>query len=530
MRGMTHAFTAFVCVAGGVLGCDARIRVDLAEVAPRPLGFREATFFPQHEHHVPSSVDDYEWAYFQQAGGLAIGDIDTDGLEDLFASGGAEGHQLFRNLGGGSFAAVHDGLPAITGFVSSATFADVDGDGDDDLLLSHLLAPRRMTLLRNEGGVFVDGTDEAGLGDVGGLPAWSTSFADIDGDGDIDFFVPGWLHWDTAEPIPSAHVFCNDGEGRFDDCSVWSGMAAHFARQVDSSFTATFADLDEDGAPDLLVAADYGRSEYFRGTGDGRFTSVPASAYLSIDLGMGAVVGDFNGDHHLDWFVTAAWFPGETYNSNGNRLMFGDGRGTLTDVTTTTGVGDGGWGWGACAADFDLDGDEDLFHVNGYEARPYSDLTSFGIADLSRLFLNERGVFSESAAMLGLDDAAHLTSAVCADFDGDGDVDIATQAVDGALRSYENTLFTARRFIAIDLVGSDRNRAAVGARVVVSAGDTSQVRERIIANTHTSGQSKRLHFGVGSADRADIVVRWPDGSRSEHRRLLTNRRHVLRQP
>ena len=114
--------------------------------------------------------------------GVALGDVDGDGAEDLFASGGVGPHSLFRNNGDGTFADWSHVLPGVVEFVSSATFADIDGDGDDDLLLSHLLASRGLTLWRNDEGVFVDVTGEAGLSGFVTEAAWSVTFADVDHD------------------------------------------------------------------------------------------------------------------------------------------------------------------------------------------------------------------------------------------------------------------------------------------------------------------------------------------------------------
>lgn len=510
----------------GTTGCDARQR----SRPPSSFVFREANFFPPHQHTVRSDVTDFEWAYYQQGGGLAVGDFDSDGLEDLFASGGAHGHQLFRNVGAGRFVAVPEALPAINGFVSSATFADVDGDGDDDLLLSHLLAERGLTLLINDGGRFVDHTAAAGLGNFTPEAAWSTSFADIDADGDLDFFVAQWLHWRTDAPRVSPHMFCNAGDGAFLDCSDHAGMTAHFAMAVDSSFTATFSDLDEDGFVDLLLAADYRRSHLFRGEGDGRFTSSPESNLLEIYLGMGSVVADFDGDKHMDWFVSAVFFPVAMDNTNGNRLMLGDGTGVMRDVTHSSGAADGGWGWGACAADFDLDGDQDLFQVNGYQARPSDVVVQFAENDVNRLFLNDgHAAFSDATVGLGLHDQSHTTSTVCTDFDGDGDIDIATMTVGGQLRGYENALFSGT-YVSLELVAPGRNHRAIGARVLLLSNGVEQTRECRIDNTHTSGQSIRLHFGVPGATNVDVQVSWPDGHTSQHLGLPTGRHHTLHHP
>ncbi|MBK8409993.1 MAG: VCBS repeat-containing protein [Sandaracinaceae bacterium] len=161
-------------------------------------------------------------------------------------------------------------------------------------------------------------------------------------------------------------------------------MTDHFAGDVDSSFTATFSDIDSDGLPDLLLAADYRRSQVFIGD-SGSFRPPTTSIALEIGFGMGSVVADFNGDLNQDWFVTGIFFPFDTSNNNGNRLMLGDGRGGIVDISARTGIQSGGGGLVGCSTRVDLDGDIDIFHVNGYHSRPHTDLTRFAIVDPVRL-------------------------------------------------------------------------------------------------------------------------------------------------
>ena len=132
--------------------------------------------------------------------------------------------------------------------------------------------------------------------------------------------------------------------------------------------------------------------------------------------------------------------------------------------------------------------------------------------------------------MVGLNDGDHTTAAVCLDLDDDGDIDIATLSVSGPLRVFENTLGAGAHFLTVDLEGIAPNRAGIGARVVVRSGTHQQSMERRIDNTHTSGQSTRLHFGLPHAGPVDVAVQWTDGLVSERRGIAADQHHRLRHP
>ena len=292
-----------------------------------PLGFEVVEVAHDARHAIPDGLPQTRHETFVLTGGLAAVDVDRDGAVDLFVTGGVAPSRMLRNRGDGSFDDVTAayGLDALVQPTNGATFADYDGDGDLDLFVGHVHAARALTLMRNDAGVFVDVTEAAGLL----LPedtVFSTALGDIDADGDLDLFVTYWLHWSVMDPRPSRHLWCNQGDGTFADCSAGSGITGWFEMDTDHSFTATFSDLDEDGRPDLLVASDFGRSAYFRANGPGTFEFVRGGGQLGIECGMGAVVADFNGDHHFDWFVTAIELPTAPIDTDGNRLLLGDGQ------------------------------------------------------------------------------------------------------------------------------------------------------------------------------------------------------------
>jgi hypothetical protein len=247
------------------------------------------------------------------------------------------------------------------------------------------------------------------------------------------------------------------------------------------------------------------------GAGTVTFRDTTDNDVLIDRNGMGAAVGDIDNDGDLDWFVTGIFGSSETV---GNRLYLNDGTGLLQDVTVSAGVGDGGWGWGACFADFNLDGRLDIFHTNGWESNPIDDFEH----DRSRLFISQPGglAVDDEAAERGMTDAEQGRGVVCADFDGDGDVDIfmTNRGLENSGAFWRNEDETSdNRSLSVSLVGAGANSQAVGARVRVTVNGAVQMREVSVNNNFTSQNPTVQVFGLGSATQADAVeVEWPDGS------------------
>jgi len=446
------------------------------------------------------------------SGGLAAADVNRDGRVDLFIPrGDFLSPMLLLNRGDGRFedATERWNLPtdaagAMMRYATGAAFADLDGNGYPDLVLGGVRG-FGMRVFFNLGARFERAPDDFGLA-TDAQDTWSLAFGDADGDGRLDLAAG---HWSLAEPRGSrgGHLWLNRSDGFIDVSKTWA--VADAFRREDFSFTPNFADLDGDLRPELLVAADFGTSQVFANL-DGLTMRRITSPVISDENGMGATLGDFDGDSIPDWFVTSIWsdlyLVDPTAGFSGNRLYRGDGAAGFADFTNHAGVRRGYWGWGACAADFDNSGTTDLFHVNGFLDT---------VDDPARLFINLGDArFEQQAEARGIADPGQGRGIVCFDYDLDGDIDVFIQNNGQSGRLYRNSAVDgSRHWVGIRLHGHGTNKRAIGARVAVAAGGRVQVREMTIPNHYLSTSPAELHFGLGDTTAVDwIEIAWPDGT------------------
>ena len=336
---------------------------------------------------------------------------------------------------------------------------------------------------------------------------------DYDNDGDIDLFI-------VRGNVGANLLFRNDCNLQFTDVAETAGVALlgpgeSTSRQVGP----VFADVDGDGDLDLFMRGIKDPALLLRNNGDGTFENRTDVEVLIDGNGMGSAVGDYDHDGDLDWFVTSILHPSEERVENaplshfGNRL-YQNHQGVFSDVTDEAGVADGGWGWGACFMDFENDGDLDIYHTNGWQEevislREFPDFHGYQM-DTSRAFVNQSdGTFVEQSEDLGLHDTEMGRGVVCADFDNDGDTDILLLA-DRPILWRNDEL--DNEYLKVRLIGTPPNTEAVGARIILSSENTSQIREISIGSNFLSQNPAIQLFGLGSDTRSDLTVIWPDGS------------------
>ncbi|WP_158856125.1 VCBS repeat-containing protein [Lunatibacter salilacus] len=352
------------------------------------------------------------YGYFYQGGGVAVGDINNDGLPDLYFTGNMMASKLYLNKGNLEFEDITEsaGAAAAGLWNTGVTMADVNGDGLLDIYICRSAANdperRRNVLLINNGDLtFTDKAKEFGLDD----PGYSTqaTFFDYDRDGDLDMFL---LNHSTQEYAGFSRIDGNfkqrkgeflgdklyrNDNGKFVDVSDESGIIGNV---LGFGLAVTVTDVNQDGWPDIYVSNDYNEEDYlYINQQDGTFQESVKQYMGHVSLfSMGADAADLNNDGLPD-IITMDMMPEYTFNQKAilgpenydkyrellakgfypqtmrNMLHLNQGNGYFSEIGQYAGISQTDWSWSVLAADFDNDGWKDLFVANGY-ARNYLDM------------------------------------------------------------------------------------------------------------------------------------------------------------
>ena len=455
--------------------------------------------------HLYDESNSVERDLFDFSGGLAYADIDNDGDFELYVThgGGVPGY-LFE-FEGGAFERIETNRgirPSTAEF--GGYFIDINGDAWVDFIS---VQQGGLEVFTNQGnGNFIEDTVSSRI--FHSRATLSAAASDFDLDGDIDLVFAHWgTGWRGEKPL-SEYLWLNDGTGRFRDRSPHLPVIP--TQGSEHAFTPTFADIDSDGYPDLLLAGDFVSSQVFRNV-KGRWFEDITSSQITDKNGMGAAVGDYDRDGDLDWFVSSIWGDPDVFGSlyDGNRLYRNaNGRGDFEDVTPSSNLRYGGWGWGSCFADFDNDGWLDLFHTNG---------SIVFAEDRSVLFMGSpSGTFLESSERLGINHTDQGRAVLCMDYDDDGRVDIFIANNRKSPSVYRNENDNANHYLKVNLLGLDGNVQAVGARIEITSASGTQTHEVQLGTGYLAQGTTEAHFGLGDDRVVDsIEITWPDRFRTK---------------
>ena len=474
----------------------------------------------------------HEFTPFDEMGGLpgaAMFDYDNDGDLDIYvANGHGYRNYLLENDGEGDFRDVsREAGVAVTVETHGVASADIDNDGDADLFAA--TDGRNYLFLNNGDGTFDDITESAGI--VSRYFSSTVAFADVDNDGYVDVYVGGAGGEDGVERnriVGTGELYLNNGDLTFRDITDETGTEATY------TWSVRFCDYDDDGDPDLFTANDQGIAlagewspiRLYRNDGNLRFTDVTREAGLGITGSwMGLAFGDYDQDGDFDFFATNV--GGSFVDKKGHQEydlhgFFRNDGGVFRNIAEELEVSENltlaklEFGWGTVFTDFDNDGDLDLYYVGNYDM-----LQAYN--NPGHLLINDgAGAFRDSTARYGLrtiDGTGTPSIAVgvaTGDVNDDGHVDIFVANAGTNFRTGYPMLFTKKfddnNWIRLKLEGVESNRSAIGARIRLTAGGKTQIRDVASGGSSFSQNSLWPTFGIGESTVIDAIeIRWPSG-------------------
>jgi hypothetical protein len=477
--------------------------------------------------------------------GVAFIDYDNDGRPDIFLVNGTDwpGHgqkhttpKLYHNNHDGTFTDVtHKAGLDVEMYGIGVAVGDYDNDGYDDLFVT---AYGQSHLFHNNGnGTFTDVTQKAGLG---GVKEFSTSAAwvDYDKDGKLDLVVGNYVQWTPETDLyctmdgksksyctpesykgTSVRLWHNNGNGTFSDVTQKAGLG----EPTSKTLGVAVLDYDNDGWPDLLFSNDTQPNKLYRNNGNGTFTekAVVAGVAFSEDgvarAGMGVDTADYDRSGNTSLLIS-------NFSNQMLSLYHNEGKGLFVDEAPRSEVGRASLltlGFGCFFFDYDLDGWPDILVTNGHIDPDIQKVqVNVKFAEPPHLFRNlGKGKFAEVTKSAGPEFAAARVgrSAAYADVFNDGRLDVLLSTNGGAVHLFRNVAAGAwkekpNHSVRFKLIGTKSNRDGIGAVLRVTFSDGTQTQMLKSGSSYLAANELVLTFGLGQLTKADAVeIRWPSG-------------------
>ncbi|GGD18169.1 VCBS repeat-containing protein [Hyunsoonleella pacifica] len=526
------------------------------------------------------------YTYIYNGGGVAVGDINNDGLEDIYFTSNQNSNKLYVNKGNFVFKDITKsaGVEDDNGWSTGVSMIDINNDGWLDIYVCKSASIKDRNLRQNKlyinqkNSTFKEEALNYGLKDNG----FSTQayFFDYDKDGDLDMYLVNHSLENKMQTLLSPslqtrltkddldRLFRNDN-GKYIDVSKSAGIQ----NQKAWGLSASVGDFNDDNWPDVYVANDFLEPDFlFINNQDGTFTDEILTRFKHIsNNSMGSDFADINNDLKSDLVVldmlaadrkrgkenmatmSTAKFNrmvnrGWHYQYMSNMLQLNNGDGTYSDIAQFSGVAKTDWSWAPLIADFNNDGFNDLFVTNGIEKDiANQDFRKQMKGKLSRydekknletalqiipseklanyMFVNENGyTFKDVSKDYGFDAKINSNGAAYADLDNDGDLDLVLNNQTDKATVYRNN--SASNYLKVSLEGAVKNKNAIGATVLVFADSLKQAKQVYAARGYQSSVSYNLIFGLAGVETIDsLKVVWDDGQ-TEFLTGITANQHV----
>jgi enediyne biosynthesis protein E4 len=511
--------------------------------------------------------------YMYMGGGVSVGDINNDGLDDIFFCGNLVPNRLYLNKGNMRFADISEqaGIMGNHQWFTGSTMADVNNDGwlDIYVCVSAKYQPSdNLLFINNQDNTFTESGKSYGINDKSS--SVQATFFDYNNDGFLDLFVAnypivlvsmGAEFYSTKikenKYEESGHLYRNNGNGTFTDVTDEAGV-----RNFGMSIGVVAMDFNNDGWKDLYISNDFNPPDYFYlNKGDGTFREIVKEATFQTSIfGMGFDAADFNNDGLIDLFqidmtpedhfrrmVNVIPMSQQTFNQSldfgfhyqymQNSLQLNNGIfdsiPLYSNISLFSGVAYTDWSWGGVFLDMDNDGNKDLFIANGV----LKDINNRDILDdpngnvyfrqmkeyrpelfpstpvRNYAFKNNGDLtFTNKSEDWGFKEPNLTNGMSYGDFDNDGDLDIVISCINEVSGIYENKAVSKdHHYIKIKLTGPGTNLFGLGSVIRVKTGDITQYQELTLTRGYQSSVPTTVHFGLGPEEIIDeLTVIWPD--------------------
>ena len=560
---------SILCIFLLLLGCSEHEETEKAGTLFRLVASNETNINFNNVITETETINYFTYPYLFMGGGVAVGDFNNDGLEDVFFTGNQVSNRLYLNLGDMRFEDITEkaNVQGDDRWYTGVSIVDINSDGFLDIYLSAagLSSNRKNELYINNGDLtFTESADAYGIADSG--YSYQGTFFDYDLDGDLDLLVINYTPTNfNAQPkyykakmknpdkADSDHLYENRG-GAFVDITSSAGLS-NFGLTISASVT----DFNNDGYPDIYLNNDFGSSDLlYLNNKDRTFKEVIKEATNHTAMySMGSDHADFDNDGLID-FIQLDMNPADNYRNKVNMASMNiplfwaqvenglhyqymhnvlqlnsglvDGVPQFSDVSQITGLSSTDWSWSVLALDVNNDTHQDIFITNGTKRdinnRDFFKNLTKGLAFASKkkkleesmkmpskpisnyLFQNNGQLnFEDISEISGIDQPSFSNGMAYGDLDNDGDLDVVINNIDKEAFIYENQTSNIGHgnYLKIKLRGPKDNLNGIGSRLKLITDSEIQTIDQMPTRGFQSSVSNVLHFGLGKQARVDTL-------------------------